>query len=143
MLVRGMEPKAKALVNHEDGGLGNAAFFPGIENPPGCDHLPLRVGENDKGNSQIGFDYRGLFWRIHRNCGNGGSSPLKWVKAVPILRQLAEAEGSPVAAIKHQNGEARLRQLGKVAQAPVGIRQLEIRDGPAPSERKPRRPGGF
>lgn len=56
---------------------------------------------------------------------------------IPIIRQLAEAEDSPVTSIKEQNQETRGNQLRQSSRPSGGVQQFEIRRDITCRERSP------
>ncbi len=126
MLIGRVKAKAKVTLHHEHGGLGDAASFTRIENAPCFDHLAPSIREDGERKAQLAPYRRGLLRRVHGNGGDRGSGALEAGEVVAVLRQLAEAKGSPMPAIKNQYDGTARRQLREPPRAALGIGQLEV-----------------
>lgn len=105
----------------------DAAFFARVVDAPLAHHLPLRVAQNCKRQSQP-IAHRLRFFRgVHRNgdqlCARRANRRI----LLAIVRQLAEAERSPVATIKKQHQRTRRAKFRESPRRPGRIRQLKIR----------------
>src|SRR5207253_2397806 len=67
------------------------------------------------------------FGRVHGEGGDLHAELPEIQIPVPVLRQLAEAEGSPAAPVEDQHQGSVCRQRGKAARRPDAVRQGEVR----------------
>jgi hypothetical protein len=70
---------------------------------------------------------RGFIWRINGNGNYVGASRADFFVVRSVVRQLAEAEGSPIAAVEKENERILRNQIGEPSRMPAGIEQLGIR----------------
>lgn len=124
--VNGLEADAAIAINDENGRLGDAALFGFVEDAPFADDAALRIAEDREGQAQLPADTIGKPRRIHGD-GDQISAGLANLRVeVAILRQLAEAEGSPETTIEKQDAGAGGDEAGEAARRSRGIRELEF-----------------
>jgi hypothetical protein len=109
------ETHAPLAVEHERGRHGDAPLLERVEQIPVAHHLPLDVAPNWEGHAQRPPQMLGALRLIHRQGGDAISRPQKGVRTVAIIRQLADAEGSPVAAVENQDARSQGRQAALLA----------------------------
>ena len=116
-----------ARVDDEDGRLSNAASLGGVVEIPGLDDSAFGVAQHWKRQREVktqGFGLGGWVYRDSRYVCAGG---LDLRVMVAVVRQLAEAESSPVAAIEEEDQGALGEQCRQVPRDASGIGELEIR----------------
>jgi hypothetical protein len=104
-----------AGVDNEDGWLGDPAFHSWIVNAPVLNDSTFCIAQNWKRQREIctqGFRFGGC---IHRNSYDARARGLDFQVVLPIVRQLAEAESSPIAAIEEQDQTTVRDQLRQAA----------------------------
>jgi hypothetical protein len=87
-------------LNDKDRGLGDAAPLLRVVEIPLANDAPLRIAQNRERQTQPASQGLRLFKRIYGDGHNARPGCADSLVMVAIVRQLAEAEGSPVAAIK-------------------------------------------
>jgi hypothetical protein len=101
--VNGRVTHGAVAIDDENGRFRDAAFFAGVVNAPLLHHAPFRVAQNRKRQVKL-LPYRLRFlWRIDGNGNEVRAGRANFFIVLPVFRQLAEAERSPVAAIKQEN----------------------------------------
>src|SRR5487761_414430 len=120
-LVDGVKSHAALAVDYEDGGFSNPSHFPFVQDSPRRDQSPFGVTKDREWQAQIKPHIFGFSRLIDRDCGHVNSGEPDVLVLVAILRQLAETERSPMAAIKNEYARAARGQLGKPPLLPPGI----------------------
>ncbi len=119
--------QAQIAINYKDRRHRDSAFLPGIEHAPTRDHLALGVRQDLKRQRQLASNRGGAIRRVdgHRHHLRAGGTEGGIERG--IVRQLAKAEWSPMAAVKHGDKHAASGQFMQAARLVVSIRKLEIR----------------
>ncbi|MGC1106595.1 MAG: hypothetical protein WA876_08660 [Candidatus Acidiferrales bacterium] len=101
--VNGGVSHGAVAIKDENGWLRNAASFPCVVDIPLLYHVSFRVAQNRK--RQVKFlPYRiRLLLLIDGNGNEVRAGRANFFIMLPVFRQLAKAERSPVAAIKQEN----------------------------------------
>lgn len=101
-------------------------MFAGIVNVPIADDAALGIAQDRKGQIELAaHPFRFLLW-IYGNSEDACSRRTNGVVVLTIIRQLAEAERSPVATIKKQYHRALSCECREPLQSSARIAQLEI-----------------
>jgi len=90
-------------VDQKSRGLGNSVLFPRIVDVPLDDHSPPGVAQDGEGKIQIATHGPRFFLGVHRHGSDTGAGRADRGVVVAVVRQLAKAEGSPIAAIEQQH----------------------------------------
>jgi len=109
-------------IQNEHRGLRDAALFARIVDAPLAHHRPLRITQNRERQSQLVAHSLRFFRRVH---GNGDQLCARRANRrilLAIVRQLAEAERSPVATIKKQHQRTRRAKFRELPRRPGRIR---------------------
>jgi hypothetical protein len=104
--VNGSVQNTAVLAEDEDRREGDAAFFSWIEDAPVLDHLLVGIAENVERQTKIVTQRGGLQGRIDGNGNQVRAGGANFIVVRRVIRQLAEAEGSPIAAEKEKDEDA-------------------------------------
>ena len=115
-------------IDDENARLRNAAPLLGVVNIPFTNDSVLRVAQNRERQLQLPAKRFRALRRVDGNSDDLSAKRLNPVVIVTVVRQLAETERSPVAAIEDQHQRAPRVDTGKPLHRPRGIGQFEIRD---------------
>jgi hypothetical protein len=126
MVVERAEKHPPVTPDDEKRWPGNPAHFLGVEAAPGADHFAARIAKQEKGQAQVAAEGFGALGGVHGNGEHGSARGADRVVEFAILRQLAKAERSPVAAEKEQNLGALVREFAETAAPARRIGKLEI-----------------
>ena len=88
------------LINNEDRWLGDAAFLARIVDVPMPDDTPVRIAQNRKRQREVSAQGLRRFRCIYRDGYYARGRGPDFQVVLSVVRQLAEAERSPIAAIK-------------------------------------------
>lgn len=89
---------AAVTIDDKDCWLGNSAFLSCVVNIPLLHDAPLRISEDWKWQPQLLAHGFGFCGRVNRDCRDAGARRANFFIVFAVIRQLAEAEGSPVTA---------------------------------------------
>jgi hypothetical protein len=126
MVVERAEKHPPVAPDDEQRWPGNPALLFRVEATPGADDLAARIAKDRERQAQLAAKGFGARRVVHRDGEDAGARGAYRAMELAILRQLAKAERSPVAAEKEKHLGALTREDGQTA-APAGrIGQLEI-----------------
>ncbi len=91
------------LTDNKDGGFGDAAFLARIVDVPLLDDAPPGIAQDRKRQGQLLPQCLGSIWRIDGRGYKRGASCTNLVVTLAVIRQLAEAEWSPIPAVEEQD----------------------------------------
>jgi hypothetical protein len=89
-------------IDNEQGRLCDAAPLAGVVDVPFPNHPPRRVAQDHERQPQVPPHRFGRLRRIDRYADNISAGGPDFVIVVAIIRQLAEAEGSPMSAVEEE-----------------------------------------
>jgi hypothetical protein len=98
--VHGTVPHRALRIHEKDRRLGDAALLPWVVEIPGFDDAPLRIAQNRERQGQLEPQCLRLFRCIHRDRDEARPRRTDFLVVLAVVHQLAEAEGSPMAAIE-------------------------------------------
>lgn len=104
--IDGREAHASLAVDYERGRDGNAALLPRVEQVPVAHHLPPDIAQNWEWQPHRAPQVLSALWLVHRQGDDAITRPQKIIGPVAIIRQLTDAEGSPVAAVEDQDARS-------------------------------------
>jgi hypothetical protein len=113
--VDGAKQHAPLAVNRERSRHSDAPFFVSVQQIPLAHHLPFHVAPNWKAHAQRLPQMLSALRLIHRQSDDAISRTQKCVRSVAIIRQLADAERSPLAAVENQDARSQRRQTAFLA----------------------------
>ncbi len=114
-------------IDYERRGKRNSAFLRPVEQAPALDHFTARIAQNRKGKLELAGDRFGTGAIIDRERDDFGAGIAQLRVTVSIIRQLAEAERSPMAAVEDQYDQSASGQLGQPARVSARVFEQEIR----------------
>ena len=100
-----------AGVKNEDGWLGDAAFLAGVVDAPLPNHATVGIAQDRKRQREVNPQRLRFVRSIHRHGHYACARRPDFQVVLSVVRQLAEAESSPIAAIEEQHQAAVRDQL--------------------------------
>ena len=125
------KPDLALAVDEEGRRNRDTAFFVRVEHAPFDDRRAVAIGEQRKRNRQILAHPGRPLGRIDRNCHNLGAGLAEVMVDLRIIRQLAEAEWSPMSSIEEDDAHRVAGQFRELTRSAGAIGQGEIRSGVA------------
>lgn len=92
----------KVAANDENCGFGDPSLFAPVIDIPVLNDASFRIAQNGEWQTELATQGFGSFRRIHRDAGKGRAGRTDFLVMLAIIRQLAEAERSPRAAIEDE-----------------------------------------
>ena len=92
-----------------------------------ADDVVFRVTKNRERQTELHPHRLRLVGSIHRDSRHARARRLNLRKVLPVIRQLAEAERSPVPAIKEQDQSPMRHQIRQPLRLPLRVGQFEFR----------------
>ena len=114
-------------IDDEHGRLRDAAPLAGVVDAPFPDDAAFRVAQNHERQPQVPPHCLGRLRRIDRHRHNISAAVPDFAVVVAVVRQLTEAEGSPVAAIEEERQRASGDQRRQALRRSWRVRQVEFR----------------
>src|ERR1035441_8766701 len=115
-----------AGVNNEDGWLGDAAFLAGVVDAPVPNDATLGIAQNRKRQTEVNPQGLRCVGCIHRDSHYARARRPDFQVALSVVRQLAEAERSPITAIEEQHQAAVRDQLRQPPRRSCRVWQFEF-----------------
>src|ERR1035441_5242732 len=115
-----------AGVNNEDGWLGDAAFLAGVVDAPVPNDATFRIAQNRKRQREVNPQALLFVGCIHRDGHYARARRPDFQVVLSVVRQLAEAERSPITAIEEQHRAAVRDQLRQPPRHSCRVWQFEF-----------------
>jgi hypothetical protein len=124
--INGSVEDCSIATEDEDGRYGDPTLFAGIVDAPLLDHAFAGVAENREGQAKVVAQGCRLGGRIDGNGNYVRAGRADFIVVCGIVRQLAEAEGSPIAAVKEEDERILRDEFGKASRLSRGIGQFKV-----------------
>jgi hypothetical protein len=115
-----------AGVNNEDGWLGDAAFLAGVVDAPVPNDATFSIAQNRKRQREVNPQGLRFVGCIHRDSHYARARRPDFQVVLSVVRQLAEAERSPITAIEEQHQAAVRDQLRQPPRHSCRVSQFEF-----------------